>query len=336
MLIVEFLLILTGSVFLISAVRKNAVRFGLLDVPNERSTHKRRTARGAGIGFYLAVALILPIFHFDLLLKHLPIFVAIMLVFIVGLLDDHRDTSPKTKFVVIILSTLLLSIDHLYIDNLGVFFGANIHLGLWAAIPLTVFAVVGFTNALNLIDGLDGLAGTVSLVILGSFLYVGCQHDDMFMIVLSGSFIAALLGFLYFNWHPASIFMGDSGSLTLGFVIAVLAIRSLEYIPAVSILFIAALPILDTIIVMVRRKMKGRSMFEADRCHTHHIMRHFFHEDTPRTVVAFGVMQIIYSLTALQIDKTVDSSIVILLFIMNVVLMYLFLAAMIKRQKRDC
>jgi len=330
-----FVLIFILSVVLVGFVKHYAAGLGLIDVPNERSTHKNHTPRGAGIGFYLAIALVLPVFYLDVILSYVWTCIAVFLVFIVGLLDDHRDTSPNTKFFVIILSTVLLYFDNIMIDHLGTFFGFELSLG-WFALPFTIFAVVGFTNALNLIDGLDGLAATVSIVILGSFFVVGYMYDDMFMIMMSGAFIAALLGFLVFNWHPASIFMGDSGSLTLGFVISMLAIKSLSYLPTVSILFIAALPILDTLVVMVRRKIKGRSIFSADRCHIHHILRHFFAEDTRKTVLFLGVFQGIYSLTGLQLEKQLDEGYPMILFLLNVVLLYMFLAAMIKRQKRNC
>ena len=306
-----------------------------MDIPNKRSSHVSHTASGAGVGFYLSVALILPIFHYELLMNYIWTCVAILLIFIVGVLDDHRDTSPNTKFFVIILSTVLLYFDHIVIDDIGVFFGVPLSFG-WFALPFTIFAVVGFTNALNLIDGLDGLAATVSIVILGSFFSVGYTNDDLFMMMIAGAFISALLGFLVFNWNPASIFMGDSGSLTLGFVISVLAIKSLSYIPTVSVLFIAAIPILDTLVVMVRRKINGRSMFSADRCHFHHILRHFFAEDTRKTVIFLGVLQGIYSLTGLQLERDMDEGYMLILFLLNVVLLYMALGAMIKRQKRKC
>ena len=142
--------------------------------------------------------------------------------------------------------------------------------------------------------------------------------------------------FLIYNWHPASIFMGDSGSLTLGFIISLLAIRSLEYLPTISILFVAAIPILDTLIVMIRRKRNGRSMFSADRCHIHHILRHFFAEDTPKTVFFLGVFQAVYTFTGLQLAKDTDDGYLLMLFALNVITFYLFLGAMIKRQKREC
>lgn len=331
----EFVIIFFVSLLLIKLIRDYADHLGLVDIPNDRSIHIYNTARGAGIGFYLAVALVLPFFHLDLILDYVWSFMAVMFVFIVGVLDDHRDTSPNTKFFVIILCTVFLYFDNLVIDKIGVFFGVDIALG-WLALPFTIFAVVGFTNAMNLIDGLDGLAATISLVIMGSFFAIGYANDDLFMLLLSGAFISSVLGFLVFNWHPASIFMGDSGSLTLGFVISVLAIKSLAYIPTVSILFLAAIPILDTLVAMLRRKIDGKSMLSADRCHIHHILRHFFAEDTRKTVLFIGIFQLIYSLTGLQLNNNIDQWYLLMLFLLNVILLYMFLAAMIRRQKRKC
>lgn len=334
-LLIEYSTIFLLALILINMIRNNASKWGLVDIPNGRSTHVNHTARGAGIGFYLAIAFTVPFFHFDLILSYAWTCIAILLVFIIGVLDDHHDASPNAKFFVIIFSTILLSFDDIIICDLGTFFGAELSLG-WFALPFTVFAVTGFTNALNLIDGLDGLAGTISIVILSIFFTVGYLNDDLFMMMISMAFISALLAFLIFNWNPASIFMGDSGSLTLGFVISMLAIKSLAYLPTVSILFIAAIPIVDTLVVMTRRKLNGRSMFSPDRCHIHHVLRHFFAEDTPRTVFFLGVFQMVYSLTGLQLDKTMDEGVLLILFLLNVVLFYLFLGAMIKRQKRKC
>ena len=334
-MVIEFIVIFLLSLLFIRIIRDYADHLGLVDIPNDRSIHIIDTPRGAGIGFYVAVALILPFFHYELLLNYTWTLLGIFLIFIIGVLDDHRDTSHNTKFFVIMIGTVFLYLDNILIDDVGVFFGFSVSLG-WFALPFTMFAVVGFTNALNLIDGLDGLAATVSMIILGAFFVVGYMNDDHFMILIAGAFMSALLGFLVFNWHPASIFMGDSGSLTLGFVISVLAIKSLVYIPTVSVLFLAAIPILDTLVVMIRRKINGRSMFSADRCHFHHILRHFFAEDTSKTVLFLGVLQGIYSMTGLQLNKGTAQEFVLLLFILNIVLLYLFLGAMIKRQQRNC
>jgi len=331
----EFFLVFVLAMLFMGIVRRYADKIGLVDEPNERSSHTLDTPSGAGIGFSLAIFSIIPLFYIDVFSDYTLIFFAIFLVFVIGVLDDIHDASPKTKFVILILSTIFLIFDNFIIDYVGVYFGQQIYLGVFAA-PFTIFAVVAFTNALNLIDGLDGLAGSVGIVIFMSFFIIGYQNDDLILMVISGSFISGLIAFLIHNWYPASIFMGDSGSLVLGFVIALLAIRSLLYIPAISILFIAAIPILDTTIVVVRRKLNGKGVFTADKCHLHHIFYRFFSNDTKKTVLFFVVMQAAYSLTGLQFNKYHDDGLLLILFLLNVIMVYLFTDAMIRRQKSNC
>jgi len=334
-MLIELILIFLLSLVFIKIIQKYAIFLSLIDVPNARSAHTNETARGAGIGFYLAVLLVLTFFHFDFILTYIWTFIAIFLVFAIGVFDDYKGTSPKAKFFVLIVATILLWFDDIVINNLGVFFGFEISLG-WFAIPFTIFAVVGFANALNLIDGLDGLSTTVSIVILSAFFFVGYNNNDLFLIAVSASFIASLLAFLIYNWYPASIFMGDSGSLTIGFIISILAIKSLAYLPAISIFFLAAIPLFDTIIVMIRRKINGRSMFAADSCHMHHVIKELFNDNVKKTVLFLAVLQVVYSLVGLQLDKDIDEGFLLILFIFNIVMLYLFLNEMIKKQKRKC
>ena len=322
------------TIMLIIYFKHVASVLGLIDLPNERSVHSKGTPRGAGIAFVFSSLLLFLLNHFSLAVHYKWTIVAILFVFTIGILDDHKDASPKTKFFVIIVSTVLLSFDGILINDVGTFFGVHIILE-WLALPFTIFAVTGFTNAMNLVDGLDGLAGTLGVIILGAFAAVGYQHHDPFIWWLSLFFIVALLAFLIFNWHPASVFMGDSGSLTLGFVISVVAIKSLAYIPTVSVLFIAALPILDTLVVMIRRKRNGKSVFTPDRLHMHHILWHFSSENTPLTVVVLGTIQLIYSLTGLSLEKQIDEGILLLLFLLNVLLIYLLLNTVIRKQQQE-
>ncbi len=332
---IELALIFLLSLFYIKLLVHYAPRLGLVDIPNERSSHTRQTPRGAGIGFFLAVATVAPFFHWTLIENWSWVILAITLVFVVGILDDHKDVSPRSKLIVMVVSTLLIYQSDLVITDIGTYFGFDIQLG-WFALPFTLFAVLAFSNALNLIDGLDGLAGGISIIILGTFFTIGYQHQDEFMMVLSGGFIAALAAFMVFNWHPASIFMGDSGSLMLGFVITTVAIKSLEYIPAVAVLFIAALPIIDTAVVVMRRKRTGRGIFSADQCHLHHIIHEFFTGNTRKTVIFLIILQAVYSLTGLQFTRNHDNGILLILFLLNIVIVYFYSAAMIRRQKRVC
>ena len=334
-MLIEFVLIFLLSFLFIKIVLRFAPKLGLVDIPNERSSHSKQTPRGAGIGFFFAVMIIVPIFHPILVQNYSWVILAIMVVFAIGVLDDHSDTTPNAKFIVMAISTMLIYVDKLVITSIGTFFGFPIHLG-WLALPFTLFAVLAFTNALNLIDGLDGLAGGVSLVILSSFFIIGYQHNDEFMMVLSGAFIAGVAAFMIFNWHPASIFMGDSGSLMLGFAITAVAIKSLDYIPAIAILFLAALPIIDTAVTIIRRKRMGRGIFSADQCHLHHILHEFFAGNTRKTVLFLIIMQAIYSLTGLQFSKNHESAILLILFMLNIIVVYFYAAAMIRRQNRSC
>jgi len=329
-----------ATVFVVSLVtiwliRKYADVFALIDVPNERSIHHTLTPRGAGIAFYVSVMLVLSFFFFDVLLTYIWTYLAIFFIFLMGIWDDVKDSSPKMKFVIIIMSTILLSLDGIIIEELGTFFFIDISLYLFA-LPFTIFVVSGFTNALNLIDGLDGLAASISVVILSAFFYIGYSHHDVFMMILSGSFIATLCAFLLYNWHPASIFMGDSGSLLLGFIISVLGIKALAYIPAVSILYLGAIPILDTLVVMIRRKRAGRSFFSADACHMHHLFKEYFKENTQKTVFFLVAIQCMYSLFALQLNKEMDQGFLLIVFVLNIYFLYVFFEKMIAKQKRDC
>ena len=330
-MILEFILIFIVALILIKLIIKNSLKLGLVDVPNERSMHTRHHPRGAGIGVFLAVAIVDPCFDFALLMEHFLTCLGIFFVFVVGVLDDHQDVSPKTKFFVLAIAALMVYFDGISVTTLGVLFGVEMNLG-WFALPFTLVAIVGFTNALNLIDGLDGLAGSVSIVILSALFSIGYSYDDMYMMVTAGSFIAGLLAFMVYNWHPASIFMGDSGSLVLGFVIGLLVIKSATYIHPVTVLFIIAIPLMDTIIVMIRRKRQGMSMFAADKTHLHHVLFNFFNKDVKRTVIFLAILQAVYSITGLLIVESANQTMSLVLFGLNTIMLYFVFSEMLRRQ----
>jgi UDP-GlcNAc:undecaprenyl-phosphate GlcNAc-1-phosphate transferase len=316
----------------ISLLIRYAPKLGLVDIPNHRSIHKKITPRGAGIGMIFAIILADLLFYTSETFSHIWSLFGVFLVFVIGFLDDHRDSSPKTKFITIFIAVLFFYQDGIVIDSLGTIFGINLPLG-WLAIPFTMFAVAGFTNALNLSDGLDGLAGSLSFVVLSVLCYIGFQNNDGFIVSLSASFMAAIAAFLIFNWNPAKIFMGDSGSLTLGAVIALLSIKALDYIQPTAILFLAALPIKDTIIVMIRRKLNGSSIFCADKTHIHHVMLKFFNGNIKKTVVLLALLQLFYSLIALSfIENDYKQRYILTLFILSLTISYILLDTMLNCQ----
>lgn len=339
MITIKLIFTFLSSLLFIKLIIKNASFLGLVDIPNERSSHSKITPRGAGIGFGFAFFVTILIFNYSLFIEYWLLFLGIFLVFLVGIFDDHKDASPKAKFYAIFIATFLLYLSDISIYSLGHFFGFEISLWYFA-LPFTMFALAGFTNALNLIDGLDGLAGTITIIILSSFLYIGYIYNDELMIILCQITIVSLLAFLVFNWNPAKIFMGDSGSLFLGFIISVVACLSLKYIHPIAVFYLAAIPIVDTLVVMTRRIRKGISPFTPDKTHIHHILLKFFGKRVKKTVFFLGLMQVLFSLVGLMlsfnsedIGKGATSTVALIAFVGITMLFYMIFTGMKRRQK---
>ena len=324
----QSLVVFAGTLLLIRLIISQAETLGLIDTPNHRSAHDRPIPRGAGIAFVLSALGTLLLFHPDFLLHSLPLVTGMLLILAVGILDDRHDASPRFKFVVVALATLILWEGGYLIDDVGRYFGVEIRFGV-LAVPFTFFALAGFTNAMNLIDGLDGLAGTLSLLILGSFLLLGIRHHDAMLLLFSSLFMAGLVAFLLYNWHPAAIFMGDSGSLTLGFLISVLSIRALDYLPSVAVLYLGAVPILDTLVVMIRRKLHGRSATAPDHCHLHHLLLRRS-GSVPRVIFTMLLLQLPFTALGLLLPREMDQTLPLLLFFLAVWIVYRWVERMIR------
>ncbi len=317
------------TILLIQIFERYAIKFNLADIPNERSSHSKIMPKGGGVAFYLSLMITTIFFYHSFFIHNFGFFIALFLVFLLGLYDDIIESTPKLKFIIIIVATLIMAImNDLYINSLGFWFGYEIKLPYAIALLFTLFAVSGFTNALNLIDGLDGLAGSISLIILGALFYIGYIYHDEFILILSGLMIFALFAFLLFNWYPASIFMGDSGSLVLGFIISAISVKAINYISDTAILYIAAIPIIDTIIVMTRRTQRGKSPFSPDKSHFHHKLLSLKGnvDSTVQILAAFQV--VLSSLGLLLRDK---SNIVNL--ILFIIIMFLFFQLLDDRKK---
>lgn len=308
---------------------RNAGFLKLMDIPNERSSHKKAIPRGAGIAIVLSIFSVELLFNLEYFLSYIYIYIAIFLVFLIGLIDDRNDVSPRLKFVVILFATMLIYYDGIYIDYLGTYFSYDVILPWFLIFPFTFFAIAGFTNGFNLIDGLDGLAGSIAFVMLSTFFSIGIIYNDTLLITLSSSFIIAIIAFLIFNWNPAKIFMGDSGSLTLGFVISILSIESIQYISPAAVLFIMALPILDTFVVMRRRLQRGHSIFKADKNHMHHFLLNV-KGDVRFTVILLVSIQIIFSILGFQLQENDD----FLTLVLFVLLFFVFLNLFDQRLRR--
>lgn len=321
-LITYCIIIFIVTFFSITIFIKFSKKLGLIDIPNERSSHKKPTPRGAGIVIGFIFLLSILFFETDLTLELLYPIIAFLFIYICGIVDDIKGLNSKIKFLFIILATLILIYDGYTINYIGEYFGFSFHLG-FLTIPFTIFAVAGFTNGLNLTDGLDGLAGGISSIILLTLLILGILHNDKLLIIMPSFMLSTLTAFLLFNWHPAKVFMGDSGSLFLGFLIAFLSIQALNYITPTSILFLAAIPILDTMIVSKRRIQRKKSPFSADKNHMHHVLYNV-KRNIKFTVNTLILMQAAFCLIFLQVLNSKNILNLILFFILFLIFFNLF------------
>lgn len=266
------LLSLFLSIVLIPPLAKLAAPLGLTDLPGGRKIHSRAIPRTGGIA--IAAGTLIPIWILVPLNQEVATFIAgsaVLLVF--GLLDDRLNLDYRIKLLgqalaaVIVVEGANVSIQE--IPFLGI---SGLPHGL--STPLTVFLLVGITNAVNLSDGLDGLAGGISVLALGCLATFSYQNGDPTSFSVAVAMMGATFGFLRYNSNPAQVFMGDSGSQFLGFGTGVLALtitqRPDTALGPLAPLLILGLPILDTLSVMVRRIASGRSPFSADKLHLHH------------------------------------------------------------------
>lgn len=297
----------------------------IFDTPNERSSHLNIMPRSGGIAIIFS-------FIAGIMLLELPrafsFLMPLLLVFGMGLWDDISSISSRIKLCITAIAGSWLFINGFEIVQFGHFFGNEIVFSYGVSLIFCAFAISGFTNALNLIDGLDGLASTVSFVILFAFAYIGLKFDDLFLLYMTTLLICAMSGFIVFNWYPAKIFMGDSGSFSIGFIISLVVVYSISqgYITPMSTLLLAAVPILDTLIVMVRRLKKGCNPLSADKTHMHHRLLERFGNNTRKTVLLIGCLQAFFSYLGLGF-KVRDDSIIFLLYLLSFVIFYTLLTS---------
>lgn len=268
-----------------------AEKINLLDIPNSRSSHKNPTLRGFGMVILISIGITLITFKSFLFVDYPNLLSSILVIGLLGFVDDIKPINPFIKIVTLILVYMLVYAEGFLISNLGIYLGYEFKLHLLISIIFSTLSIVTFTNAFNLIDGLDGLSASVALIILISFLSIGFNNDDILMLTLCFLFITSLSVFIFYNWHPAKVFLGDSGSLMVGFVISILAVRSLNYIEPISILYIAAVPIIDFLFVTTSRISNGISIFKADKGHSHHILLSYFNGNIKKTVISISIFQ---------------------------------------------
>jgi len=294
---------------IIPFIKKIAFHVGALDIPNERKIHKDVMPRLGGLGIYFGFLLGYMIFG-----EHTPtmnsILIGSFVLLITGIIDDIKPLRASHKLIGQIVAALIVVFyGNLLLRDVS-FFGIYLNFKLWAY-PITILFILGCINCMNLIDGLDGLAGGISSIF---FLTIGiiayCQGRIGLSVVLAFVMLGSTLGFLVHNFHPAKIFMGDSGSMFLGFIISVITLLGFKTIITSSIIIplcILVVPILDTLCAIVRRKLKGESIGKPDKNHFHHqLLRRNFSVSV--TVLFIYFITALFSATSiiwLLIDKEI-------------------------------
>jgi len=277
--IIAFLIALLVSFAATPLMIRLAKHMGAIDVPKDgRRVHKVPTPRLGGLAIFLGfLAGLLYLYEIDS--RMVGVLTGAAIIVTLGFFDDIKPLPAKFKFLVQIIAAVIVirsgvRIDHvsnplhfMFPDNEYIIFGN------WSY-PLTLLWIVGVTNAINLVDGLDGLAAGISIISAVTLFVAAQTTGQPFAAFLASILAASTLGFLPYNFNPAKIFMGDTGALFLGYMLSVISVMGvLKGAAALSILvpiFAIGLPIYDTLFAMIRRASNGKSMMEADKGHLHH------------------------------------------------------------------
>ena len=296
-----------------------ARRVGAVDYPGIRSVHHRPIPRIGGVAIYLSALCVLVALLFlshagsnrfrEMRLQVVTLLGSATGIFLLGLLDDLRGLPARWKFLAELLGAGVLCLAGVRISSIGLGGGSELFLG-WLGVPLTILWIVGITNAVNMSDGLDGLAAGIAAIacaviaivaVHSSTLPTGGAHDnDVMMALFALTLLGSLSGFLIFNFHPARVFMGDCGSLFLGFTIASMSVVCVSKSTALVGLALPALalgiPIFDTLFSMLRRFLERRSLFAPDRSHLHHRLLEMGLNQRRAVLVIYAVTLVVASL----------------------------------------
>lgn len=330
-----FVTALFMSLIMVPAVRKWAFDSGAVDFPGERRVHSRAVARTGGVAIYIPFLFSILVYS-DMNREVRGILAGSLIIFFTGLIDDLYQLSPRRKFVGQFSGCVVaVLVGELYLTNLGDLFGlGEILLADWLGIGLSLFALVGVVNSINLIDGLDGLAAGISVICLLAFCWLGLREHNFTVLALSVGMLGALLGFLKYNAFPAKIFMGDAGSLVVGFVLGCLAIVMTQgegrTVSAVVPLMILSVPITDTLIVMLGRALHGRNPFYPDRTHLHHKIMELGFEHS-LTVLLICSLSLAWALLALAFRSS-PAFVMFAFLVIGTILLHLVLNFLVIRK----
>lgn len=308
-LILVFVFATMTSYLMTPHVIKLAYKIGAIDIPKDnRRVHKEPIPRLGGLAIY-AGFVVGVLFMVPLTRELVGILIAASVIVIMGILDDTKGLKAKTKLFIQIACALIVTFFGVKIDFVSNPFASHSSLFFlgFMSIPITVFWIVGITNTVNLIDGLDGLAAGVSTIAALTMALVAFLNGEYMNTTIVLALAGGAVGFLPYNFNPAKIFMGDTGSLFLGFILSIIAIeatvKSAAALAVVVPILALGIPILDTTFAIIRRSLAGKPIMEADKGHLHH---RFLNKglSQKQTVLALYVISLVLGISAVLISNT--------------------------------
>lgn len=292
------------SLLLTPFVKKLAFAIGATDKPDKRRVNKKEMPTIGGVAIYLAY--FISMFFFQPLPTEqvMPLFLAATVIIITGVIDDVKELSPKLKMLGILIAALIIYfMGDIKMTTISFPFLDTYQLGI-LSFPLTIIWILAITNAINLIDGLDGLATGVSIIALTTMGIIGyffLNFMNIPLTIMIFTLVFAALGFLPYNFNPAKIFLGDTGALFLGFMISVMSLQGLKNVTFISLIIpivILGIPITDTVYAMLRRYLNHMPISSADKHHMHHRLMSIglTHRQTVLTIYTISIIFSIISL----------------------------------------
>ncbi len=310
------------------AVSVLAHKIGAIDVPRDaRRMHKTPIPRIGGLAIFIGFAVATAVFC-ELTPELIAIYVGGLIIIAVGIIDDVRAINAWLKLVAQVAVAFVAVSQGVVLEYVN-FFGTYIHFGV-LSVPITVIWIVGLTNAINLIDGLDGLACGVSAICSMSLLLVMLLKGEVAVAMLTAVLVGACIGFLPFNSNPAKIFMGDTGALFLGYTLAVISVSGVfkmhTVISFMIPLSIFGLPLFDTTFAFTRRILHGRSPFSADRGHLHHRLIDIGFNQKQSVRILYAICAILGTSAIMFTEENIGRAIIIIavgfiIFLVNFIIL---------------
>lgn len=336
-IVLKVLIIFLFVCLIMPIIKKIAVHVGAIDIPNERKVHKKPIPRIGGLGIYAGFLLGYMLFGSESI-KMNAILIGSIIVVITGLIDDIKPVPAKYKLIgQIVAATVIPLYGGIVLQDVSAF-GIYINFGIFSTI-ITIIFIVAIMNCINFIDGLDGLASGIAIIY---FLMIGIIaimfNSTGLDMILTFIMLGSTLGFLVYNFNPASIFMGDSGSLFLGYIIAVISLLGYKNVTFTSLIvpiFLLAIPIIDTLFAIIRRLLKHESIAMPDKSHLHHQLLKL-NLSIRKTVIIIYLVDILFALASINYvfgDKV--SGIIIYLILFIIVLSLVFKTDIIKENKNS-